>query len=65
MTYHVGDLIKVVDDPHSFTVKENYIGLLGLVINADHEKNIYKVLLSDELSNIIYLLDFMMEKIKK
>ncbi len=63
--YRVGDLIKVVDDPYSFSVKENHVGLLGLVINADSEKNIYKVLISVETSDMIYLLDFMMERVHK
>lgn len=63
--YCVGDLIKVVDDPYSFSVKEAHVGLLGLVINVDNEKNIYQVLISDESSNTIYLLDFMMEKVQK
>jgi hypothetical protein len=60
--FRIGSLIKVVDDPYSFAVKEKYVGSIGIII--EYENSIYTVLLSGNKNITIKLLDFMMEKIQ-
>lgn len=60
--YKIGDLVRVVDDPMSFAVKEDDVGLHGVIIKYDGNNKSYTVLLSG-VGRTVMLLDFMMEKI--
>ena len=57
--WQVGDLIRIIDDPMSFTVGDDLVGLTGMIIAYGDE--IYTVLISGG-TRTVRVLDFMMEK---
>jgi hypothetical protein len=60
--YHIGDLVRIIDDPNSFVIGDDVVGLTGIIIGYDNTV-IYTVLLSSGARQI-RVLDFMMEKLK-
>ena len=61
--HHIGDLVRIIDDPNSFIIGDDVIGLTGIIIGYDDNTVIYTVLLSSGTRQI-RVLDFMMEKLK-
>ena len=61
--YHIGDLVRIIDDPNSFIIGDDVVGLTGIIIGYDDNTEIYIVLLSSGTRQI-RVLDFMMEKLK-
>jgi len=61
--HHIGDLVRIIDDPNSFVIGDDVIGLTGIIIGYDDNTVIYTVLLSSGTRQI-RVLDFMMEKLK-
>ena len=61
--YHIGDLVRIIDDPNSFIIGDDVVGLTGIIIGYDDNTAIYIVLLSNGTRQI-RVLDFMMEKLK-
>ena len=61
--YHIGDLVRIIDDPNSFVIGDDVVGLTGIIIGYDDNTVIYTVLLSSGTRQI-RVLDFMMEKLK-
>lgn len=61
--HHIGDLVRIIDDPNSFVIGDDVIGLTGIIIGYDENTAIYIVLLSSGTRQI-RVLDFMMEKLK-
>lgn len=59
--WQVGDLIRIIDDPMSFTVGDDLVGLTGMIIGYGDE--IYTVLISGG-TRTVRVLDFMMEKLE-
>ena len=61
--HHIGDLVRIIDDPNSFVIGDDVVGLTGIIIGYDDNTAIYIVLLSNGTRQI-RVLDFMMEKLK-
>lgn len=61
--HHIGDLVRIIDDPNSFVIGDDVVGLTGIIIGYDDNTEIYIVLLSSGTRQI-RVLDFMMEKLK-
>ena len=61
--HHIGDLVRIIDDPNSFVIGDDVVGLTGIIIGFDDNTEIYIVLLSSGTRQI-RVLDFMMEKLK-
>jgi len=61
--HHIGDLVRIIDDPNSFIIGDDVVGLTGIIIGYDDNTVIYTVLLSIGTRQI-RVLDFMMEKLK-
>ena len=61
--HHIGDLVRIIDDPNSFVIGDDVVGLTGIIIDYDDNTAIYIVLLSSRTRQI-RVLDFMMEKLK-
>ena len=61
--HHIGDLVRIIDDPNSFVIGDDVVGLTGIIIGYDDNTEIYIVLLSSGTRQI-RVLDFMMEKFK-
>ena len=61
--FSVGDLVRIIDDPNSFVIGDDVVGLAGMIIGYDDNTVIYTVLLSSGTRQI-RVLDFMMEKLK-
>jgi len=57
-----GDLVRIIEDPMSFTVGDDVIGLPGLIFEINEEKEIFSVMLLGG-TKVIKVLSFMMEKI--
>ena len=60
--YKIGDLVRLVDDPMSFAVKESDVGQYGVIIEYDENADSYTVLLANGTRKL-KLLKFMMEKL--
>ena len=61
--HHIGDLVRIIDDPNSFVIGDDVVGLTGIIIGYDDNTEIYIVLLSSGTRQI-RVPDFMMEKLK-
>ena len=61
--HHIGDLVRIIDDPNSFVIGDDVVGLTGIIIGYDDNTEIYIVLLSSGTRQI-RVLNFMMEKLK-
>jgi hypothetical protein len=61
--HHIGDLVRIIDDPNSFIIGDDVVGLTGIIIGYNDNTVIYTVLLSSGTRQI-KVLDFMMEKLK-
>lgn len=60
--WQLGDLVKIVEDPMSFIVGDDVIGLTGVITKIDQDKQIYTVLMSGG-TRYVKVLDFMMERL--
>lgn len=58
-----GDLVKIIDDPMSFAVGDDFIGLTGMISEIDEETEIFSIMITGS-ATVIRVLDFMIEKIK-
>ena len=61
--YVVGDLIRIIDDPNSFWITEEIVGLTGIILAYDLYTEVYTILISGGTKKL-KVLDFMMEKIE-
>ena len=61
--HHIGDLVRIIDDPNSFVIGDDVVGLAGIIIGYDGNTAIYNILLSNGTRQI-RVLDFMIEKLK-
>ena len=61
--HHIGDLVRIIDDPNSFVIGDDVVGLAGIIIGYDDNTAIYNILLSNGTRQI-RVLDFMIEKLK-
>ena len=61
--HHIGDLVRIIDDPNSFVIGDDVVGLTGIIIGYDDNTAIYNILLSNGTRQI-RVLDFMIEKLK-
>lgn len=64
MKHAIGDLVKIVEDPISFVVKEALFGEIGIVVGYDDSTEIYTIFLSKS-KGTFKALDFMLKNMNR
>lgn len=60
MKFRIGDLVRIIEDPSSFFVRDDDIGQVGIIIEYDDLTKVYLILISGN-NKIIKALDYMLE----
>lgn len=62
MNFRIGDLVRIVEDPSSFFVKDDDIGQVGIVIEYNEFTEVYVVLILGS-EKVVKTLSFMLEAV--